>query len=223
VRWKGHGSALVRDKFADPRLSAKDYAKDLKKTDHYADSDVDLHITAVLRGGPVKFTKRCDFPVVHLGDGIRVNLTVAAYASEKGDVVVYLDTALGGAPDVMYAGDPDPTCGFPTALVNQPKAGAVTLVVACFNYDFPEMKFHVVTNPKHAKLLGTMKAMRDAVENEEIRGKGFLPAIDSANEVYRKALEKCEADAKLEPFKKKLLKADQLEWPKIVQAAFESL
>ena len=47
--------------------------------------------------------------------------------------------------------------------------------------------------------------------------------IDIANEYLRKELTKCEAVAKLAPVKKKLLAADQLDWPKIVKAALESL
>jgi hypothetical protein len=219
IRWKGHGSALVRDKYADPRLLAKDYAKGLTKTDHYADSDADLRVVTVLRGGAVKFTKRCDFPVVHVReDGTRVDLALGAYVSEKGDAVLYTDTAFGMG-DTVYAGDkPDLT-----AVVNKPKADAVTLIVACFVYDHPEMKAHVVSSPSLAKLLGTMRAMREAVGDDETRGEGWKPVLDVANEYLRKALEKCEADSKLEPIKKKLLKADQTDWPKIVKTAFESL
>ena len=219
VRWKGHGSALVRDKLADPRMGTKDYAKDLKRTDHYADSDADLRIVTVLRGGTVKFTKRCAFPVVHIGEGLRVDLTLTAYASEKGDAVLFVDSAFG-LGDVVYAGNkPDLT-----AVVNKPKAPEVTLMAACFNYDHPEMKAYVVSDPELAKLVGTLRAMRDAVGDEETRdSKGFLPVIDIANEYLRKELTKCEAVAKLAPVKKKLLAADQLDWPKIVKAALESL
>lgn len=215
VRWKGHGSALVRDKLADPRMGTKDYAKDLKRTDDYADSDADLRIVTVLRGGTVKFTKRCAFPVVHIGEGLRVDLTLAAYASEKGDAVLFVDSAFG-LGDVVYAGDkPDLT-----AVVNKPKAPEVTLMAACFNYDHPEMKAYVVSDPELAKLVGTLRAMREAVGDEETREVvGFAPVADAANEYLRKELTKCQALGKMAPSKKKLLNADQLDWPKIAKAA----
>ncbi len=223
VLWKGHNSALVKAKYADPRLLTKDYTKGLSENvERFADSDVDMLILRTLRI-KAKFTKRFTFPAVHIEDnGRRTDITLAAYASEKGDQVMYLDTGFGGTPDVMYAGPNDPKHGCPTAAVNQPTPNAVTLVVACYRYDDElEMGLHVVKTPKLAKLLGVLRAIREAV------GADFRQAslIDfnkeaEANEALRKALEACDPYPQLEKARRSLLKAAPTEWLPLLRPIF---
>lgn len=130
--WVGTGGALVRRDVADPRMLESTYGEGCEKgRSKPTDADVQEKIDSVCSKAAV-FHRRGKVKRKYPETDVTVELAFYESSAPAQDTRVFLvDTALGGAPDRLYAAAE----GLIGTVVNSIAATQVTLVIAPYMLD----------------------------------------------------------------------------------------